>query len=76
MDTSYDFLRLTVKGLQILWLMVMRTLFSTFPHPLTEEESWIRDVEQNATDLTATLAVFHTQSQGVVDQASLLAWRP
>lgn len=76
MDTSYDFLRLTVKGLQILWLMVMRTPFSTFPHPLTEEESWIRDVEQNATDLTATLAVFHTQSQGGVDQASLLAWRP
>lgn len=31
-------------------------LSSPLPAPLTEEESWIRDVEQNATDHTATLA--------------------
>jgi hypothetical protein len=30
-------------------------LSSPPPTPLTEEESWIRDVEQNATDHTAYL---------------------
>lgn len=56
MNTSYDFLRLTVKGLQILWLMGHEDSLSYPPLPLTEEESRIRDVEQNATDHKATLA--------------------